>query len=77
MLTIYGRSYCPSCTKAITYCKTNDIPYTYHSLDDTPALRDIIINAGMETVPCIFDGENLIGGYVDLVDWHETNTMFD
>lgn len=77
MLTIYGKSRCPFCTKSTTYCKTNNLTYEYHSLDDFPSLRDIVVQAGMSTVPCIFDGENLIGGYTDLVTWHETNTMFD
>jgi len=77
MIHIYGKKQCPFCQKAHEYCEANNIPYTYYSLDDTPELRDIIIATGMRTVPCIFDGKELIGGYEDFVDWHRAESIFD
>lgn len=65
-LTIYGKKNCPFCIKAIKLCEDHSIDYDYHSLDDAPKLRDIIIQSGMRTVPCIFEGSKLIGGYQEL-----------
>lgn len=71
MITIYGKSACPFCTKAKVFCEMNGIAYDYHSIDDNPALRDMIIAHGMTSVPCVFDGAELIGGYQHLVDYFE------
>lgn len=71
MLKIYGRPKCPYCTLAISFCDDKGLEYEYVNIKEYPEGRNIIHNAGMTTVPCIFDGNDLIGGYDDLVDTYD------
>lgn len=68
MITIYGKSACPFCVKAKEFCEQKGIAYEYISLEGNETLRDMMRAAGMRTVPCVFEGENLIGGYDSLVE---------
>lgn len=81
-LKIYGRIDCPYCKYAIDYCNDNGIEYDYANIDGKPELQNIIREYNQKTVPCVFrikpdNTVELIGGYSNLVQWHEEQTMFD
>lgn len=65
--TIYtqaGRK-CPWCEKAREALDTRGLPYESHALESLP-LREVAGHANMSTVPIIYHGDELIGGYEEL-----------
>jgi|LWDU01.1.fsa_nt_gi glutaredoxin len=73
MIRVITTNSCSWCVKAKDLLKTRGYVYQEvkipHSLsmEDFYALADK--NQTPKTVPKIFDGKELIGGYEDLVDW--------
>ena len=73
MIQIITKDSCPWCVKAKTILNTHgyvyqeiNIPYSL-SMEEFYALAEK--NQTPKTVPKIFDGKELIGGYEDLVNW--------
>lgn len=64
---IYSKTYCPYCDRAKSLFKSKGINYEEIMLDDKDdeftALKQ---KTGMMTVPQIFIGDKLVGGYTDL-----------
>jgi glutaredoxin len=55
---------CPWCEKAMDLLESCEIDYTISYIDRKPWLKTIMKQAGLTTVPQVFDGEGtLIGGY--------------
>ena len=78
MIQVITKDSCPWCVKAKALLKTHG--YTYqevkvpHSLSKEEFHTLAEKNQTPKTVPKIFDGTKLIGGYDDLVDWIENNS---
>jgi len=77
MIRVITKDSCPWCVKAKTLLKTHG--YSYHEITIPGLLsREEFYNLTEKhqtpkTVPKIFNGEDLIGGYEDLVDWLENH----
>lgn len=69
MLKVYSMERCPYCDAAKALLKQRGIPFEEEVLSpsDDASWDALISKSGMKTVPQIFAGEKLIGGYQDLV----------
>lgn len=67
-VTVYTKSYCPYCTSAKQLLTKRGIAFSEIKLEeqDEKAFVDLCNRSGMRTVPQIFKGETLIGGYSEL-----------
>ena len=67
-VTVYTMHYCPYCERAKALLAQRGIPYEEKCLenDDEAAWDALYERSGMRTMPQIFVGEELIGGYTEL-----------
>ncbi len=64
---IYTKDYCPYCKHAKRLLESKGISFEEHDLEDKPQEFEALMKkTGMRTVPQIFIGEKLIGGYSDM-----------
>ena len=64
---IYSKTYCPYCDRAKALFKSKGINYEEVMLDDKDdEFAKLKQKTGLMTVPQIFIGELLVGGYTDL-----------
>ena len=64
---IYSKTYCPYCDRAKALFKSKGINYEEVMLDDKDdEFAKLKQKTGLMTVPQIFIGEQLVGGYTDL-----------
>lgn len=73
---IYTTSYCPYCVRAKDLLSSLDVAYEEIDVTENDELRqEIIKKHNWMTVPAIFIGEELIGGYDDLNALHATGDL--
>ena len=66
-VTIYTRSWCPYCQRALALLQLRGIGYRELRLEDGPAVREeMIARSGRRTVPQVFIGDHHVGGSDDL-----------
>lgn len=66
-IKVYTKDYCPYCVYAKNLLDQLGLPYEEIALgSDQEAVRELVMKTGMRTLPQIFMGEKLIGGYTDL-----------
>jgi glutaredoxin 3 len=67
-LKVYTADYCPYCMRAKALLKERGIEFTEEKLsyDDDQAWDALTKRSGLKTVPQIFHGDKLIGGYTEL-----------
>lgn len=67
-LTVYSKSNCPNCVKAISFLDANQIPYETLKIDVQPEARELLIGAGHKAVPQIYANGYLFveGGFKGL-----------
>jgi glutaredoxin 3 len=64
---LYSKDYCPYCTLAKNILNSLNIAYEEIDITHKPeTIYELMKKSGMRTVPQIFIGEELIGGYDDL-----------
>ncbi|MBF0254291.1 MAG: glutaredoxin 3 [Candidatus Omnitrophica bacterium] len=65
---VYAASYCPYCKAAKELLKEKGVAFEEVDITDDTAMREKLVKmtGGRTTVPQIFSGEKLIGGYDDL-----------
>lgn len=64
---IYSKTYCPYCDRAKTLLKNKGVNYEEVMLDDKDEeFAKLKQKTGLMTVPQIFIGDKLVGGYTDL-----------
>lgn len=72
-IILYGKTNCMYCKLAKTFLENNDIEYTYISLDDKTLLENFFKNNNIvdkdKTLPKIFNDDENIGGYTDLMSF--------
>lgn len=67
MITVYTRvAFCPFCEKAKELLADKNIPFNVVVLDTPEIISEIKAKSKMNTVPIIYDGDTLIGGYNEL-----------
>lgn len=66
--TMITKNNCPWCEKAEALFKERGLGYVKLNIDDNllgPSYRKILKRDNLKTVPQIYNGFNLIGGYTD------------
>jgi len=72
MLTIYTGEDCAFCDLAIEFCKDQNIKYADMPITEyVKAIIKFEHGFSAKTVPQIFNEEEYIGGYTDLLVWAE------
>lgn len=68
MVKVYTKDYCGFCTAAKNLLRERGIPFQEIKLDasDDATWKALVAKSGMRTVPQIFHGESLIGGFDQL-----------
>lgn len=67
MFKVYGKTHCKYCVAAIEDLDMFELDYEYVSLDDDLTMVYYVQRkAHMNTVPIIFEGDRLVGGYTEL-----------
>ena len=81
MYTIYGKKQCPYCQKAVQHVSLFESNYNYVDINLDLTARDFITSdLGFTTVPVIFHGDVLVGGYHDLLKYTadgQPDNLFD
>jgi glutaredoxin 3 len=69
-ITVYTAENCPFCVRAKALLKSRGIPYTEVKIgwDDDAQWDALYVKSKLKTVPQIFNGEKLIGGYDNLAE---------
>ncbi len=68
-VTVYSKDYCPYCDRAKAMLKGKGVAFEAIELQDNPGeFAKLKEKTGLMTVPQIFIGEKLVGGYSDLAD---------
>lgn len=65
MLTVYSKNHCPFCDQAKALLNKKNIAFEEIKIDETPAARQFVMEAGHRTVPQIYKGTQVFveGGY--------------
>jgi len=64
---VYSKSHCPYCVKAKQLLKSKNIPFQEIDLtNDSATQGKLVQETGWQTVPMIFIGGKLIGGFDNL-----------
>ncbi len=75
-VTVYTTSYCPYCQRAKALLSQKGVAFTEVNLQDKPdELEALKKKTGWRTVPQIFIGEELIGGFSELLELEETGKL--
>lgn len=73
---IYSKTYCPYCDRAKALLKSKNVSFEEIKVDDQPELyAQLKQKTGLMTVPQIFIGEKLVGGYTDLAALDEKGEL--
>ncbi|MCM2323468.1 MAG: glutaredoxin 3 [Oligoflexia bacterium] len=77
MVKIYTTDSCPYCTRAKALLQQRGVPFEEIriSWDDDAAWDELSRRSGMQTVPQIFAGDRLIGGYTELAQLDSTQGL--
>lgn len=78
MLTVYSKSNCPFCEKAINTLDMNDLKYNVVKVDEDPQAREFLIAEGHKSVPQIYQANGKLfvsGGYAGLKQYCIDNNM--
>lgn len=68
-VTVYSKDYCPYCDRAKSLLESKGVAFEVIELQDKPAeFQALKERTGLMTVPQIFIGDKLIGGYSDMAD---------
>jgi glutaredoxin 3 len=76
-VTVYTMESCPYCLRAKDLLKQRGIAFQEKllSMDDDAAWDQLEKKSGMKTMPQIFAGDKLIGGYRELADLDQKDQL--
>lgn len=65
---MYSTGWCPYCDRARGLLERKGVAFNEVKVDEDPAQRDVMLkrSGGRRTVPQIFIGDRLVGGFDDL-----------
>ena len=67
MIKIYGTRTCSYCNRAKDLCSVNKIPYIEINISENEEANQMLLENNYKTVPQIWNEEEYIGGYTELV----------
>lgn len=67
---VYTMDYCPYCERAKRLLEQRGVPFEEIRVaeDDDSKWDELYLRSGMRTMPQIFAGDQLIGGYTELAE---------
>jgi glutaredoxin 3 len=67
-IVMYSTGWCPYCDRARGLLERKGVAFSEIKVDEDPAQRDVMLkrSGGRRTVPQIFIGDRLVGGFDDL-----------
>lgn len=68
-IIVYSKNNCPFCDQAKALLKSKNIDFKEVNIETNAAGRDVLLERSLRSVPQIFDGELLIGGFDKLKEW--------
>ena len=73
LYSIYTRDLCGYCDFAKEEMKKRNLPFTEYNIESYPSYKDDLkkLNPKAKTVPQIFVGDKLIGGYMEFMEYCE------
>ena len=75
-VTIYSKDHCPYCTRAKELLTREGIAYVDHDMSQDPeGLNALKEKTGWMTVPQIYIGDEMIGGYDALAKLHAAGEL--
>ncbi len=75
-VTVYSKDYCPYCDRAKALLQSKGVPFEAIELQDHPEeFEKLKLRTGMMTVPQIFIGDELIGGFTDMAALDRDGTL--
>ncbi len=76
-VVIYTMNHCPYCLKAKQLLKQRGVPYSEVLVaeEDDAQWDALFERSGMRTMPQIFNGDQLIGGYTQLAEHDEKDQL--
>lgn len=70
-LIVYSKTVCPYCVQAKKLLESKGIEYVEINIETNAQGRDQLLEQGLRSVPQIFNGAELIGGFDKLKTWVE------
>ena len=78
MVKIYTKDYCPYCKQAKSLIESLGVKFEEIDVTNSPEIIEKLIKkTGLMTVPQIFAGEELLGGYSDIAKLHGEGKLLD
>jgi glutaredoxin len=68
-IIVYSKNNCPFCDQAKALLKSKNIDFKEINVETNAAGRDVLLERSLRSVPQVFDGELLIGGFDKLKEW--------
>ena len=67
-IVMYSTGWCPYCDRARGLLERKGVAFSEIKVDEDPAQREVMLkrSGGRRTVPQIFIGDRLVGGFDDL-----------
>lgn len=67
VIEIYGQKNCLYCDKAKEFSSNNNFPFVYRDIENVAERQEMLRrNPSAQTVPQIFIGDTLVGGFLEL-----------
>jgi glutaredoxin 3 len=76
-IVVYTMDYCPYCLRAKELLKQRGVAFVEKLLpmDDDAAWEELEKKSGMKTMPQIFSGDQLVGGYRELAELDQKDQL--
>jgi glutaredoxin 3 len=65
MLTVYSKNNCPFCDRTKALLESKGVAFTEVNIENDPESRQMLVDAGLRSVPQIYHGFELIPGGFD------------
>jgi glutaredoxin 3 len=74
-ITLYVTSTCPFCRMAERLLDARQIPYETQNAEDPEVRAALLQSTGWRTVPVVLIGDELVGGYQELVHLDQSGRL--
>lgn len=68
-MIVYSKTVCPYCVQAKNLLKSKGIAFTEINIEEDMIGREFLLEQGLRSVPQIYEGDKLIGGFDKLQTW--------